>query len=115
MKFYDIAISRSFLPARKLKATDHFWSDDEKRLTVVTSSEESFCFGNMDKRTIRLGANYRTYKESMKPTIVRPTLAEQERAYNHFQNQKEHMEAHMNFIRDEMMPDLPEVHEELQA
>ena len=48
---------------------------------------------------MRLGANYRTYQDAMKPTLVRPTLAEQERMA--FERAAEHAADKMSIFPDE--------------
>lgn len=80
---YDIGIQRWIFPwLSRYSAIDHFWSDDEKRLTLVRPNGDSLSFGNMDKRTLKVYANIREFKESQKPvlppttTVVAPPAPE---------------------------------------
>jgi hypothetical protein len=68
MKFYHIAVQRWPLPImKKIKAIDHFWNDDETRLTVVNARGFSLSFPRMDRREIRLYPNYKTFHQDLLP------------------------------------------------
>lgn len=65
MDFYHIAVQRWPLPwMSRFQVTNHFWNDDETKLTLVKTSGDAFSFPRMDRRAVRIYPNYKTYQES---------------------------------------------------
>lgn len=89
LAFYDIAVQRWPLPwMSHFRVTDHFWSDDEKRMTLVQLTGDTISFPRMDRRTMKVYDTYRLFKESQRsipaaqapaeieaPTLTPETLA----------------------------------------
>jgi len=63
MTHYDIAVQRWPLPwSTRFQVVEHFWSDDESRLTLVFPSGDSLQFPRMDRRRVKIFANYKDFK-----------------------------------------------------
>lgn len=88
MKCYYVRVQRRYLPCMKTYAvTNHFWSPDESRLTLVLLSGESMQIPQMDRRKMCIESNYRGFME-----------------YKQFQefsaNQQKHIEEHARLLRE---------------
>ena len=80
MTYYTVGIQRWRLPIiRKYRVVDHFWSDDETKLTIVDISGAAHSFPHMDKRHVIIFGDYVGFKK-LKEAIPAPALPAPEAA-----------------------------------
>jgi hypothetical protein len=60
--WYTVAV-QTWLPwMRRYRVTDHFWSEDDCKVTLILVDGSALCVPKMDRRVFKVYPDYKTFK-----------------------------------------------------